>query len=588
MAMAGLLLIRRERTDIVKLYSLTASTVIFALSIGTCFYGLPYKGQLISGSSLGGLLETNFLLDYISAPFVILTTFIIPFCIMVSHTIHFKAKDFMAMLFVAELVLVNAFTVTSLLGFYIAFEAILIPFFLLVGIWGSREKERISAAYQLFIYTLVGSFLFLISLTIIYNSVGSFDFTVLKNTALPMEVELFVFITFFIALAVKVPMWPFYIWLPKAHVEAPTAGSVLLAGILLKLGSFGMIRFLYLFQEGYRYFTPLVLVISLMGIIISLLAALRQTDLKRIIAYSSISHLNYLNIGLFSGITTGLLGSYSLMLFHGIVSSGLFLAVGILYDRYKTRNIFYFRQLSTVMPIFAILFFILIMGNIGLPGTSNFISEIMIFVAAFMSNMVVAIMAMSSLFLSAVAGFWLISRVLFGNYNFQIKTISSWFSKFKLGKATDLNYRETIILSVFAILIVYIGIIQADWILVLAENQLGWLSWEHWTSYLSVFQNDIINYSKILDDWIMKLIRYAFDAYKETMGNYQSIIKEQILQFEAMINAELVKRFTLPSSPLQGWLYWADLLSREDVERIFEYLEMLLTEDILEEVEENS
>jgi NADH-quinone oxidoreductase subunit M len=420
LSIIGLLLLRKEDNSTIRTYGLAASSLIFIVSIITVVNCSNVEEQVTyKGTELKNLLENSTLIDSVSSPFIVLTTLILPFCIMVSQTIHYRVKDFILTLLIAELVLVNAFATTSLLIFYVAFETILIPFFLMVGIWGSRQAERITAAYQLVIFTLFGSFAFLIALTLIYVTVGGFDFQVIRNSALPEYTELFIFLAFFAALAVKIPMFPAYIWLPKAHVEAPTAGSVLLAGILLKLGSYGILRFLYIFPTGTSFFTPFVVTLSLIGVVMSLLAAFRQTDLKRIIAYSSISHLNYLNLGLFPALPLGLTGGFSLMIFHGLVSSALFLSVGLLYDRYKTRNIFHFRQLATTMPIFATIFFILTMANLGLPGTSNFVSEIMIFMSAFEASILTAIIAMTSLFISAIAGFWILSRVLFGNYTIQ-------------------------------------------------------------------------------------------------------------------------------------------------------------------------
>jgi NADH:ubiquinone oxidoreductase subunit 4 (subunit M) len=258
-------------------------------------------------------------------------------------------------------------------------------------------------------------------------------------------------------------MFPFYLWLTKAHVEAPTAGSVLLAGILLKLGSYGILRFLFLFPQGCKFLTPLILSISLLGLFNSLLATIRQIDLKRLIAYSSISHLNFANLGIFSGNNYGLLGSYSMIIFHGIVSSALFLAIGLLYDRYKTRNIFYYRSLANVMPIFSFFLFLFFLANLGFPGTANFVSEILIFLGVCQSNLLAAFLSLSSILLSGIIGFWTISRILFGNYYYFRQ---KWFigihgiTPIENGIA-DLNRRELFILGPFLILIVVFGLMPS-------------------------------------------------------------------------------------------------------------------------------
>jgi len=481
----GIFLIPKEKSTTIREYGLISSGIILLISI--FIYGLNtgYEEPVLSTSTglIADLISNGVQMDSISGPFVLLTAFIIPFCLLVSQSITFRMREFVALLLISELILFNGFSTTNLLFFYVTFESILIPFFLIIGVWGSREKERTTAAYQLVLFTLVGSFLFLIALTLIYMEIGSFDFHNIMEANLPSSLEYFIFISFFIALAVKIPMFPAYIWLPKAHVEAPTAGSVLLAGILLKLGSYGIIRFLYLFPKGCTMFTPAVIVLSLIGIVISLMAALRQTDLKRIIAYSSISHLNYLNLGLFSATSIGLLGGYSLMLFHGLVSSALFLGVGILYDRYKTRNIWYLRQGALTKPLFATILFILMMANIGFPGTSNFISEIMIFISTFQTNIAAAAVATISLFITAIAGFWVITRILFGNYSFQSQYLSM-YKNYIIKRIADLNGREMAILLPFLILILILGF-KPNLILHPCEFIINQLTWDHWSTNIT-------------------------------------------------------------------------------------------------------
>ena len=340
----------------------------------------------------------------------------------------------------------NCFSTLDLLNFYIFFEALLIPMFALIGIWGS-QIAKIFAANQFFIYTLFGSFFMLSGIIIIIILTGTTNILVLKGYLFENHIEKILFILFFIGLSIKIPMFPFHLWLPKAHVEAPTTGSVLLAGILLKLGSYGFIRFsLFLFPEASNYFLPLILAITIISIIYASLTVLRQNDLKRIIAYSSIAHMNFLVGAIFVKDTIALTGSLLLQIAHGLSSSALFLCIGMLYDRYKSRNIFYYRGLVTIMPIFSFLFFIFSLANLGFPGTINFISEMLIFFGLFRTVPSIALLTLSGIFLSAAYSFTLLTRIIFGPASFFIKTFY------------DLTRREFLILMPLAFLIIFLGL----------------------------------------------------------------------------------------------------------------------------------
>ena len=286
--------------------------------------------------------------------------------------------------------------------------------FIIIGVWGSRQR-KIHAAYQFFFYTLFGSILMLLGIILIYSQVGSFDVQILSNVLFSKERQLILWLSFFASFAVKVPMVPVHIWLPEAHVEAPTAGSVILAGVLLKLGTYGIIRFMLpMFNYANNFFTPLVFTLCLLGIIYSSCTTIRQIDLKKIIAYSSVAHMNFALLGLFTNNSLGLEGSLYLMLGHGIVSSALFLCVGVLYDRYHTRNILYYGGLVSVMPIFSILLLIFILGNIGMPGTVNFIGEFMVLMGVLIKNSFVGIISAVSMVLGAIYSIWLYNRLVFG------------------------------------------------------------------------------------------------------------------------------------------------------------------------------
>lgn len=392
--------------------------------------------------------EIAFGLDGISVYFVILTTLLIPICIMVSwDSIRTLSKLYYASLLFIEWLLIGVFSVMDVLGFYIFYEGVLIPMFFIIGVWGARE-QKITAAYYFFFYTLLGSILMLISILYVYSISGTTDYTSLLEFPLKENVQKVIFLGFLASLAVKIPSFPFHIWLPLAHVEAPVAGSVLLAGVLIKLGSYGIIRYsLGLTPLACEYFAPLVYTLSILGIIYASLTTIRQTDLKRIIAYSSVGHMAIVTIGIFSINLQGLLGSIFLQLAHGIVSSALFIIVTLLYERYHTRIVRYYRGVTITMPIFSTLFCVFTMSNIGVPGTSNFIGEILALTGAMEDNWVVAVLATFGMVLSASYGLFLYNRVCFGG-----------LSSYMLVAPRDVTRRETYILMPLALLTVILGI----------------------------------------------------------------------------------------------------------------------------------
>jgi len=319
--------------------------------------------------------------------------------------------------------------------------------FIIIGVWGSRTR-KIKAAYQFFIYTLIGSVLMLLAIFLIYFETGTTDFQLLLNVTFSEKKQFILWLAFFASFAVKVPMVPFHIWLPEAHVEAPTAGSVILAGILLKMGTYGLLRFsLPLFPLACIYFTPFVYLLSIIAVVYTSCTTLRQIDLKKIIAYSSVAHMGFVTIGIFSGNMYGIEGSLLIMLSHGFISSGLFLCIGVLYDRHHTRLIKYYTGLAQIMPIYAFFFVFFSIANLGFPSTSSFSGEFLTLVGAFESNTVVTLFASFGMILSAAYSLWLCNRILFGQLS--IKYISQY---------SDVTKREIAFLFPLVICTMWMGV----------------------------------------------------------------------------------------------------------------------------------
>ena len=386
-------------------------------------------------------------IDGISLFMVILSTFLTPLCILASwESIKKRVKEYMIAFLFLETVMIGMFSSVDILLFYIFFEVVLIPMYLIIGIWGG--DRRIYASFKFFLYTLLGSVLMLIAIIAIYRLTNSMSIEDLQGNYFAKNVQMYLWLAFFASFAVKIPMWPFHTWLPDAHVEAPTAGSVILAGVLLKMGGYGFIRFsLGMLPEASEYFSPLVMTLSIVAVVYTSLVALAQTDIKKLIAYSSVAHMGLVTIGIFIVNSQGLEGAMIQMISHGVVSGALFLCVGVIYDRMHTRDINFYGGLVNRMPIYATVFMIFMLGSVGLPGTSGFIGEFLVIVGAFKYSSIVVIGSATGIVLSAVYMLYLYKRIIFGE-----------MSNEKLSEILDLNNREKIILIPLAIAVIFIGI----------------------------------------------------------------------------------------------------------------------------------
>ena len=434
-----------------KIFSLVSSGIVLFLSCCLLaeFDCNSYYFSNVVTYSVGSELmnfKFSFGLDGISLFFFILTSLLIFLCILFIWN-ETRFKEYALNLLLIEFLLLLVFSVLDVFLFYVFFEAILIPMFVLIGIWGSRER-KIRAVYLLFFYTLFGSLLMLIGLLYIYSITGTLNLEYLLTWPFTFEEQCWLWLAFFLSFASKIPMFPFHTWLPDAHVEAPTVGSVLLAGILLKLGVYGFLRFsLSLFPEASLYFSPFVYLLSVLGVIYASLSAIRQTDLKRIIAYSSVAHMNLVTLGIFSFNTIGIEGSILQSISHGFVSGAMFLLVGILYDRYHSRFLYYYGGLVHMMPVYAVFLLIFTMANIALPGTSSFVGEFLLLLGIYKTNILSSIIGALGVILCGAYSLWLYNRIIFGN----LKTTS--ITMFK-----DINLREFIILLPLLILVLFMGV----------------------------------------------------------------------------------------------------------------------------------
>ena len=393
-----------------------------------------------------GFINYKVGIDGISILFIVLTTFITPLCILsVNNTVKNRLRDFLIAILIMESFMIGVFCALDLVIFYLFFEAGLIPMFLIIGIWGG--PRRVYSAFKFFLYTLLGSVLMLVAIISIYWINGTTDVVKLYELGIDTKYQNLLWLAFFSSFAVKTPMWPVHTWLPDAHVEAPTAGSVLLAAILLKMAGYGFIRFsLGLFPEASEAFTPLIYTLSVIAIIFTSLIALMQEDMKKLIAYSSVAHMGFVTLGIFTIQQQGIEGSIIQMISHGLVSAALFLCVGVVYDRMHSRLISTYGGIVTIVPKYAVLFMIFTLAALGLPGTSGFIGEFLILMGTFKDNFLVAVLASLGVILGAAYMLWLYKRVFFG------KLINE-----ELKKLTDLNKSEIVILISLAIPTLFFG-----------------------------------------------------------------------------------------------------------------------------------
>ncbi len=431
--------------------ALWTSLITFVLSLalwfgferGTADYQFVEKADWIP--SLGVTYHMG--IDGISMPFVLLSTLLTPLCVLASwDAIKHRVKEYMIAFLVLETLMVGMFCALDFVLFYIFFEGVLIPMFLIIGIWGG--PRRVYSAFKFFLYTLAGSVLMLLAIIALYFQAGTTDIPTISATAIPAGLQIWLWLAFFASFAVKVPMWPVHTWLPDAHVEAPTAGSVILAGVLLKMGAYGFLRFnLPILPIASEFFAPFVFTLSVIAIIYTSLVALAQEDMKKLIAYSSVAHMGYVTIGIFVVNQQGLEGAIFQMLSHGIVSAALFLCVGVVYDRLHTREIDRYGGLAQNMPRYALVFMVFMLASVGLPGTSGFVGEFLVIMGAFQASTWVALLTASGMVLGAAYMLVLYRRVIFGALT--KKDLSAMF---------DMNLREKLVFAPLIVLAIFFGI----------------------------------------------------------------------------------------------------------------------------------
>ena len=410
-------------------------------------YQFEEKAEWLPGTGIGYHMGV----DGISMPFVLLSTFLTPLSILASwRSIKVRVREYMIAFLVLETMMVGMFASLDMLMFYLFFEAVLIPMFIIIGVWGGAR--RVYAAFKFFLYTLLGSVLMLVCMLAMYIEVGTTDIPVLTGYSFGVGMQTWLFLGFMASFAVKVPMWPVHTWLPDAHVEAPTAGSMILAGVLLKMGGYGFIRFsLPMFPHASEFFAPLIFALSIIAVIYTSFVALAQSDMKKLIAYSSVAHMGFVTIGIFTLTEQGIAGAMFQMISHGLVSAALFFCVGVVYDRLHTRDISAYGGVAAVMPRYAVFFMFMMLASVGLPGTSGFVGEMLVLVGAWKASTWVAFFTATGLVLGATYMLWLYRRVMFGGIvNDDVRAME------------PMNRREFAIFLPITVLVLWFGVYPAS------------------------------------------------------------------------------------------------------------------------------